>query len=138
VTDRLGGVAQVGVVGVAQGLRDQRDHLPRDAGARQRVLQRLLDHVTHPPRRPGHQDAERQRLHLVGRDLVARQLVAHLGPVSVNQRDPPAVPGQVHDRRQALARMAELIRDRGALARWRDGVPTQRDDDGAWHHGAAT
>src|SRR2546425_314138 len=75
---------------------------------------------------------------LGGRDLVARQLVAHLGPVSVNQRDPPAVPGQVHDRRQALARMAELIRDRGALARWRDGVPTQRDDDGAWHHGAAT
>src|SRR5207245_2677134 len=67
-----------------------------------------------------------------------RQLVTHLGAVPVHQHDPPAVSGQVDHRREALARVAELIRDRGALARRGDGIPPPRHAGRAWAHGAAT
>jgi hypothetical protein len=47
-------------------------------------LQRLLDHVPHPARGRRDQHAQRQRLDLVGGDLVAREVVAHLRAVAVH------------------------------------------------------
>ncbi len=136
--DRLGGGAEIGVVGRALGLGDQRDHGAIHRGARQRVLERLLDHVPHPPRRRGDQDAERQRLDLFGRQLIARQVIAHLRAVAVHQDDAPAPARQIHDRRQALARMAELVRNGRALVGRCDCIPAQRHDDRARLHGGAT
>ena len=138
VSDRLGRLAEIGVVRIARRLGDEGDHLTRHRGARQRVLKRLLDHVAHPARRRRHEHAERQRFHLVGGDLGAGQLVSHLGTVAVHQDDAPTVAGQVHDRGKAGARVAELIRDRGPFARRRDGVPAKSDDDGTRLHGGAT
>ena len=129
MADRLGGQTQVAVVRVAQRLRDHRDDRALDMGPRQRVLQRLLDHVAHPARGGGHQDTKRQRLHLIGGELVARQVVTDLGPVAVDQRDVPPGAGQVHDGGEALARVAELIGDGGPFPRRGDGVAAERDDD---------
>ena len=51
VADRLGRIAQVGIALVAERLGDERDDLSPNACARQRVLERLLDHVPDPARR---------------------------------------------------------------------------------------
>jgi len=136
----LGGRAQVGVVGAALGLRDQRDDGALDPRARQRILQRLLDHVAHPARGRRDQHAERQRLDLAGGDLVARQLVAHLGAVAVHEGDVPPRARQLDDGGEALARMPELIGDGRPLALRGDGIAAQRDDDRARPriHGGAT
>jgi len=138
VPDRLGRDAQVRIVRVAQRLRNERDDLPLDAYTGEGVLKRLLDHVAHPPRRRRDQHAQRQRLHLVGGELVARQLVAHLRAVAVHQGDRPPLARQVHDRRQALARVPELVRDGGPLPRRCDCVPAHRHDDRPGPHGGAT
>ena len=84
---------------------------------RERVLQRLLEHVADPAGRLRDQDAERQRLDHAPGDLVAHQLVADLRPVAVHDDDAPALARQLDDRRHALARMAELVGDRGAARR---------------------
>ena len=123
---------------VAQRLGNERDHLARDAGTGERVLQRLLDHVAHPAGCSGHEDAQRQRLHLVGGDFVAGQLVSHLRAVAVDQGDAPPLTRQIHDRGEARPRVAELVRDRGPLLRRGDGVAAECDHNGASVHGGAT
>jgi len=138
VTDRLDRDPQVRVVRVAQRLGHERNHLARHARAGERILERLLDHVAHPAGGCRHEDAEGKRLNLVRRDLVPRELVAHLRPVAVHQGDGPPGAREVHDRRQAFARVTELVRDRGPLSRRRDRVAAQRDDDSARCHGGAT
>src|SRR2546427_7843768 len=62
VSDRLGRLAQIGVVRIARRLGDEGDHLTRHRGARQRVLKRLLDHVAHPARRRRSADRKSTRL----------------------------------------------------------------------------
>jgi len=125
---------------IAQGLGDQRDDLACDPGPRERVLQRLLDHIAHPAGGRGDEHAQGQRLDLVGRDFVPGQLVSHLRAVAVDQRDVPSLTRQVHDRRQARPRVAELIGDGGPLPRRGHGVTAERDDDGTGRsvHGGAT
>jgi hypothetical protein len=93
-----------------------------------------LNHVSHPACGRGHQDAERQRLHLVAGELVASEIIAYLGAVAVHDRDAPAAAGQVYHRRETFARVAELVGDRGALTDRGNRVPTQRHDDRSGVH----
>src|SRR5439155_9302069 len=74
--------------------------------------------------------AQRQRLDLVGGDFVTGQLVSHLRAVAVDQRDTPPLTRQVHDRREARPRVAELVGDGRPLPRRGDGVAAERDEDG--------
>src|SRR5439155_25392365 len=48
VADGLGRRTEVGIIGVTQRLRDERDDGTLHAGTRESVLQRLLNHVDHP------------------------------------------------------------------------------------------
>ena len=59
VADGLRWRPQIGIVGVAQRLGDQGDDRTLHAGAGQRVLERLLDHVAHPAGRSRDEHAER-------------------------------------------------------------------------------
>src|SRR5439155_980885 len=110
-------------------LRDQRDHGALHTRARERVLQRLLDHVAHPAGGPRYQHAKRQRLDLIGGDLVARQLIADLRAVPVDQDDVPSRRGEIHDRDETRARMPELIADRLPLTGGSDGVSLEGSND---------
>ena len=56
------GCAERRVVPIDQRLRDHRDHVARHPCRRERVLQRLLEHVADPAGGLRHQHAERQRL----------------------------------------------------------------------------
>jgi len=124
---------------MTQRLRNHRDDGTLHAGARQRVLQRLLNHVAHPSRRARDQHAKRKGLDLIAGDLVARQLVADLRSISMNQDDVPRCGREVHDRRETRPRVVELIADRRPLAGWRDGVSSEGDDDRSrGRHGGAT
>ena len=139
VPDRFRGRPQVGIVRMTERLRDHRDDRALHAGALQRVLERLLDHVSHPPCRAGHQHAQRQRRDLISRDLVPRELIAHLRSVAVNEHDVPAGGGEIDDGRETGAGMTELIADGRPLIGWGDGVPSEGDDDGSRvGHGGAT
>src|SRR5207302_1708402 len=71
-------------------------------------------------------------------DPSSGQLVSHLRAVTVDQGDAPPLTRQVHDRREARPRVAELVRDRGPLPRRGDGVAAQRDHNGTLVHGGAT
>ena len=141
MADRFGRRTQIGIVGPTQGLRDQRDDGSPYASASERILQRLLDHVSHPPCCSGDQHPEGQRLDLICRDLVARQFVADLRSVAMDEHDVPPRRREVHDGHETRARMAELIADRRPLTGWRDGVSSERDNDrsrGGDRHGGAT
>ena len=138
VPDRFRGIAQVRVTRVAQRLGDQRDDFPFHTRAGERVLERLLDHVAHPARGRRHEHAERQRLDPVAREFVAGQLVAHLWTVAVHEHDAPPGARQLDDRREALARVAELVADRRALACGRHGVAAERHDNRFRTHGGRT
>ena len=82
--DELRRLLQRRIVGADLHLRDQRDDLARRAGAAQRILDRLLDHVADPSRRRGDEHAEWKRARLRACDLVADQLVADLWSVAVH------------------------------------------------------
>src|SRR5213075_460555 len=51
-----------------------------------------------------------------------------LRPVAVHDAHIPAVERQVDDRPEALAGVAKLVVDGGALAAGRERIPTERDD----------
>ena len=139
VPDRLGRRPQVGIVRMAERLRDHGDHGALDAGALERVLERLLNHVSHPAGGARDQHPQGQGLDLVGGNLVACQLVAHLRAVAVHEDDVPPGRREIHDRRETRARVTELIADRRPLTRRRDGVASERDDNRPWRrHGGAT
>ena len=114
--DRLDRLVSRRVVGVDEHLGDHRHDVPSHASARQRVLERLLDHVADPPGRGGHEHSERQRRQPVSRAFVSHQLVADLRAVAVDHRDLPALFGQLDDGCEALARPRELIVNVTALA----------------------
>jgi hypothetical protein len=97
------------------------------------VLKRLLEHVADPAGGGGDQHAERKRLHFAPRDLVPGELVAHLRPVAMHDRDAPTLARQLHDRRDAFARVPKLIGDRGRLAGAGERVPAEREDRGSRH-----
>ena len=125
VPDRLGRGAQRRIVAIDQRLTDDGDHVALDASARECVLQRLLQHVPDPAGGLRDQHSERQRLrHLTG-GLVAHQLVTDLRPVSMHDDDSPPLPRQLDDRRDALARVAELVGDGGRLIRARQRIATE-------------
>ena len=139
MADRLGRRAEIGIVGTTQRLRDQRDDGPLHARAGERVLQRLLDHVSHPSGGSRDQDSERQWLDLIAGDFVARQLVADLRSVAVDQHDVPSRCRELHDRDEARARMPKLIADRRPLTGRSDGISSEGDNDRSrGRHGGAT
>ena len=139
VAHRFRGRAQIGIVGATQCLRDQRDDRTLHTRARERVLQRLLDHVTHPAGRSRDQHPERQWLDLIGGDLVTRQLVTDLRPVAMDEDDVPSRGREVDDRDETRARMPELIADRRPLTGRGDGVSSEGDNDRSrGRHGGAT
>src|SRR3954471_5988412 len=89
---------------------------PWALGATQRVVDGLLHHVADPSRSRRHQYAERQRTGFVARDLVSHELIADLRAVTVNHANVPACERELDDRRETLARMAELVINGGRLA----------------------
>jgi hypothetical protein len=127
--DRLARLLQRRIRRIHQHLRDQGGDDPADAGALQRVLERLLDHVADPPRGGRDQHAQRQRGQLGARPLVAQQLVADLRAVAMHDHDPPAAARQLHHRGQALPRVGELLMDVAARARRLQRVAAQCHDD---------
>src|SRR5687768_6730873 len=109
-------------------LRDNRRNGASDAGFAQRIVERLLDHVTDPTCRRRNENSQRQRLDLAARNLVADELITNLGSVAMNDAKAPAVAGQVDDRRQTLSRMAELVGDGRSFSGRRERVTSQCDD----------
>jgi hypothetical protein len=116
VTDELGWRRERGIAGVHVHLRDHRGHFPRAARSTQRVLQRLLNHVSDPAGGRRHQDPQRQRRDFVARDLVSNELVANLGAIPMHHAHVPLVEGEIHDGTQARTGVAELIVNGGAHA----------------------
>src|SRR5688572_9833326 len=128
-TNRFDRFARGRIVRIDQYLRDHGDDIALDARALQRVLQRLLDHVTNPACGSGHQDAERQRRQHTARHLVAVQLITDLRTIAVHDRDTPTRVRHRDDRRQALARVGELLVNVPAFALAQERVATQCYDD---------
>src|SRR5207237_10581351 len=93
----------------------------------------------HPPGPARHEHDGGQRLHLVAGDFGARELVAHLRTIAVHEHDVPAGGGEIDDRRETRASVAELITDRRPLARRGDRISSEGDYDSSWgRHGGAT
>ena len=128
--DELRRILQRGIVHAHLHLRDDRRHGSYGAGAPEGIFDGLLHHIPDPPRRRGDENAERQRAGHTTRALVAHELVADLGPVSVDDAQVPAIMREIDDRAEALARMAKLIVDGALLARRRESVSSQRNDGG--------
>ena len=59
--------------------------------------------------------------------LVSNELVADLRAIAVNDYNSPAIEGEIHDRAEAFASVAELVADCGSLTRWGKRVATDCD-----------
>jgi hypothetical protein len=97
-----------------------------------RVLERLLEHVSNPPRRPRDEYAEWEWRDLAPRFLVSDELISYLRTVAVNDHDSPAIDCEIDYRAEAFARMAKLILDCGMLPRWRKRVAADGDYGGPY------
>ena len=120
--DRLGRLGEGRVVFVHDDMREQ----ARDRAARDRS-ELAFDQRADFGLRLRDREIERQRRCLVGRALMAEQLIADLRSVPV--RDHELVLGK--ERPQCLAGLAEvraLLRRSPALARPHQGVAAERDD----------
>jgi hypothetical protein len=75
---------------------------------------------------------------LIARDLVARELIAYLGSVAMDEDDVPPRRGEIHNGSETRTSMTKLIADRRPLTWGSDRVPSERDDDRfrGWHGGA--
>ncbi len=126
--DELRRIEQRGIIRAYLHLRDDRGDVARRAHAAQRILQRLLNHVSDPAGRSGHEHAERKWSGLATRDLVANQLVPDLRSVAVHHTHVPAVVREIHDGTKALTRVTELIVNGASFAGRSEGIAAQRDD----------
>ena len=95
--DELGRLHEGRIVRRNMHLRDDRGDVTLASMSSQRILERLLNHVPHPPRRCRHQYAERVGGNLTARQLISHQLVANLRPVPVHDAEVPTVERQVDD-----------------------------------------
>ncbi len=100
-------------------VRDQAGDLPRGSGG-----ELGLDQRSDLRLRLGNGEIEGKRRHLVGRALLAQQLVPDLRPVPVRDYD-LALADERSDRRTRLAQRRELLRNRPTPQR----ITAERDDD---------
>src|SRR5689334_1281518 len=103
----------------------------------QRVLERLLQHVSDPTRCGGDQDAKRQRGDLAARLLIAMELITHLWAVAVDDDNPPTIEHEIDNWTEALTGVSKLVGDRRPFAWRRQGVAPNGDDCGAIGHRCA-
>jgi hypothetical protein len=91
-------------------------------GPAQRILNGLLDHVSNPAGGACDENAKRQWRHFAPRNFVSHQLITNLWTIAVDDADVPSLVGEIHNRRKTFTGVAELIGDRGSLARRRQCV----------------
>src|SRR5205085_7660790 len=82
-TNELRGISQRGICRIDLDLRDDRRDASWAAGADQRVLQRLLNHIADPTGSRRHQNAQRKRACLTPSNLVAHAPIADLRTVAI-------------------------------------------------------
>src|SRR5262245_37414209 len=127
-SDELRRVAKRRICRIDLDLGDDRRDAAVAVRATKRILERLLDHVADPARRCRDEHAQRKRTGFLTRCFVSYELVAHLRSVAMNDANAPTLEGQVDNRAKALACVAKLVVDRGALTRGCECVASERDD----------
>ena len=102
----LDGVLEGRIVPIHQHLGDERQTVARNAASVELVVERLLQHVADGPLGIGHDQAERRRVDFVGRQFVAAQDEADLGPVAVGHH---RVPARLNDAGNVMGGLAHRI-----------------------------
>ena len=131
MSDEFLGILERRVIRRHFDLRENGHDIARAPRFAQRVLQRLLQHVTDPAGGARDENAKRKRRHFAARFLVAHQLVTNLRSISVDYDDAPSIEREVHYGSEARSAVAELIANRRMFARRRKRVPPNGDYRGA-------
>lgn len=113
---------EVGIVAVDDDLGDDGDHIAADAFAPEQLGRDALDHVSHAALRIRNTGVERERRDAALAFLGADQNVADLRPIAVRDNNLAVGMENREQMLQRFARVLELLRDRAALSRPRDGV----------------
>ena len=116
------------IIGRNDHLRDNGCHSAIAPRSSQGIFQRLLNHVSDPPRRRCDENAQWEWLDGRTSCLVTNELVSDLRPVAVYEADIPPNQRQIDDTAETLTSMSELILNCRAFVGGRKCVSTERND----------